>query len=247
VLKPLKRHAALLFLASLSAFGPVSTAVAQEVKTVLELFTSQGCSSCPPADKLAADFAKDDSRLVISLPVNYWDYLGWKDTLAHSAFNKRQKTYALMRGDRQVYTPQVVINGMVHAVGSDKDTIEAGAVAAGALPLVASIEKEGGNFVVVLPAASVAVNATVVVMPVVHRSEVEIGRGENRGKFITYVNVVRGIYNIGQWKGDALRLPVPASALGGEAGDAESFVVLVQNIGDRGKGSILAAAKAPGF
>jgi hypothetical protein len=247
VFKRLKHHAALIFVASLPAFGLMGSAAAQDVKTVLELFTSQGCSSCPPADKLAADFAKDDSRLVISLPVDYWDYLGWKDTLAHSAFSKRQKKYALMRGDRQVYTPQIVVNGMFHAVGSQKDMVEAGAVAAGSLPLNASIEKEAGGFVVVLPASSAKLEATVMVMPIVRRSEVEIGRGENRGEAVTYINVVRGIYDIGQWNGEALRLPVPAKTLGGEAGDAESFVVLVQSKSAQGPGAILAAARAPGF
>src|SRR5437660_1798967 len=95
-----------------------------EPRAVVELFTSQGCSSCPPADQIIGELAKDPSVIALSLPIDYWDYLGWKDTLADKRFTARQKAYSHMRGDREVYTPQVVINGKVHAVGSDRDGIE---------------------------------------------------------------------------------------------------------------------------
>ena len=84
-----------------------------EPRAVIELFTSQGCSSCPAADKLAGELARDPSLVVMSLPIDYWDYLGWKDTLAIPGHTKRQKAYSKARGDREVYTPQVVINGVV--------------------------------------------------------------------------------------------------------------------------------------
>ena len=92
-------------------------------RAVVELFTSQGCSSCPPADKLIGELAKDPSVIALSLPIDYWDYLGWKDTLADKRFTARQKAYSHMRGDREVYTPQVVVNGSTQ-VGSDRDSIE---------------------------------------------------------------------------------------------------------------------------
>src|SRR6476469_6544365 len=95
-----------------------------EPRAVIELFTSQGCSSCPAADKLMAEYAQDPSVIALSLAVDYWDYLGWKDTLALSGHSNRQRAYAKVRGDRQVYTPQVVIDGAVHALGSDKAAIE---------------------------------------------------------------------------------------------------------------------------
>src|SRR3954471_14057381 len=95
-----------------------------EPRAVIELFTSQGCSSCPAADKLIAEYSRDPSVIALSLAVDYWDYLGWKDTLALSGHSNRQRAYAKVRGDRQVYTPQVVIDGAVHALGSDKAAIE---------------------------------------------------------------------------------------------------------------------------
>jgi hypothetical protein len=104
--------------------APFSDAGA-EPRAVVELFTSQGCSSCPPADKLLSQFVSDPSLIPISLPIDYWDYLGWKDTLADPRNSARQRAYSHVRGDREVYTPQVVVNGSVHALGSDKDAIEA--------------------------------------------------------------------------------------------------------------------------
>src|ERR1700749_4996537 len=93
-------------------------------RAVVELFTSQGCSSCPPADKIIGELAKDPSVVALSMPIDYWDYLGWKDTLADSRFSARQRAYSRMRGDREVYTPQVVVNGEAHVIGSDRAGIE---------------------------------------------------------------------------------------------------------------------------
>src|SRR3984885_11898933 len=95
-----------------------------EPRAVVELFTSQGCSSCPAADKVLGELAKDPNVIAISLPIDYWDYLGWKDTLADSRFTARQKAYSRARGDRDVYTPQVVVNGSAHVIGSDRTGIE---------------------------------------------------------------------------------------------------------------------------
>src|SRR5580698_10428346 len=99
-------------------------ATASEPRALIELFTSQGCSSCPPADKLLGELAADPSLVVVSLPIDYWDYLGWKDTLASPGHAARQRAYARMRGDREVYTPQIVVNGATHVLGSDKAAIE---------------------------------------------------------------------------------------------------------------------------
>src|SRR5438477_12436782 len=93
-------------------------------RAVVELFTSQGCSSCPPADKIIGELAKDPSVIALSMPIDYWDYLGWKDTLADARFSARQKAYSHMRGDRDVYTPQAIINGSMHVIGSDRACIE---------------------------------------------------------------------------------------------------------------------------
>ncbi len=104
----------------------IATCVAAraEPRALLELFTSQGCSSCPAADKLLGDLSADPSLVTLSIPIDYWDYLGWKDTLADPAHSARQRAYARVRGDRQVYTPQIVVNGATHALGSDHAAIE---------------------------------------------------------------------------------------------------------------------------
>src|SRR5512135_1957872 len=93
-------------------------------RAVVELFTSQGCSSCPPADKIIGELSNDPSIIAMSMPIDYWDYLGWKDTLADARFSARQRAYSRMRGDREVYTPQVVVNGSAHVIGSDRAGIE---------------------------------------------------------------------------------------------------------------------------
>ena len=99
------------------------TGKAQKMKAVIELFTSQGCSSCPPADKLLESYIKRKDVIALTMPVDYWDYLGWKDTLASPHYSARQRSYARSRGDRNVYTPQIVINGTTHAIGSDRQAI----------------------------------------------------------------------------------------------------------------------------
>src|SRR6476646_3959238 len=110
---------------ALAALAVLANRSAQaEPRAVIELFTSQGCSSCPPADKLAGEYARDPSVIMMSLAVDYWDYLGWKDTLALAGHTTRQRAYARVRGDRQVYTPQAGIDGATHALGSDKAAIE---------------------------------------------------------------------------------------------------------------------------
>ena len=99
-------------------------AAGAEPRAVIELFTSQGCSSCPAADKLIGEMSKDPNVIALSLAVDYWDYLGWKDTNAISGHSNRQRAYAKVRGDREVYTPQVVVNGAIHVLGSDKAAID---------------------------------------------------------------------------------------------------------------------------
>src|SRR5215471_2183178 len=98
----------------------VHSSAQAEPRGVVELFTSQGCSSCPAADKLLGELANDPSLVAMSLPVDYWDYLGWRETLALAGHSKRERAYAHVRGDGQVYTPQVVVNGNLHVLGSDK-------------------------------------------------------------------------------------------------------------------------------
>src|SRR5947208_10952741 len=120
----MKRRRVALSVAVIASTMVASAVAHAEPRAVIELFTSQGCSSCPPADKLAGELAHDPSLIVMSLPIDYWDYLGWKDTLALPGHGNRQRAYSKVRGDREVYTPQVVVNGVVHTLGSNKAAIE---------------------------------------------------------------------------------------------------------------------------
>src|SRR5580704_13512502 len=176
--------------------APLSSAGA-DPRAVIELFTSQGCSSCPPADKLLSQFVADPSLIPISLPIDYWDYLGWKDTLADPRNSARQRAYSRVRGDREVYTPQVVVNGSVHALGSDKEAIEA-AIASShkngmTLSLPVTMTIVDGRLMVSVPGGGGEPHslAEVWICGLIKAATVAIGRGENRGKTITYHNVAQ--------------------------------------------------------
>src|ERR1700688_897685 len=185
-------------------------------RAVVELFTSQGCSSCPPADKVIGELAKDPSVIALSLPIDYWDYLGWKDTLADSRFSARQKAYSQMRGDRDVYTPQVVVNGEVHVVGSDRAGIE-GAIddtkkrdAVMSVPVSMTISGKQLNVSVAAAHAGAAVSHGEVWICAISKAvPISIGRGENRGRELTYYNVVRNVLKVGDWNGTPGSWTVP--------------------------------------
>lgn len=199
-------------------FGLGQGTAAQDARPtdVIELFTSQGCSSCPTADALLQQYAQRRDVVALSLPVDYWDYLGWKDTLASPRFTGRQRGYAEKRGDGNVYTPQVVVNGMAHAVGSNKDEIDR-ALARTAVKLqharVAVSARSDGKTIAIetLPSASQqggGVGGTIWVATVQPSVDVEIQRGENRGKKVTYTNVVRDLTAVGSWSGQPVRIEV---------------------------------------
>src|SRR6187399_2439293 len=167
-----------------SSVAPHASAQA-EPRAVIELFTSQGCSSCPAADKLLGELAADPSLVPISMPIDYWDYLGWKDTLASPRNTARQRGYARGRGDRQIYTPQMVVNGRVHALGSDKAAIERAIVTsrdgpAMSVPVEVVITTDTLN-VNIAAQAGTAPAGEIWLCAVSRRVPVEITRGENRG------------------------------------------------------------------
>lgn len=227
-----------LALATAALAGPAAAGP----KAVVELFTSQGCSSCPPADKVLAQLARNPDVIALSYPVDYWDYLGWKDTLAHAAFTARQRDYALARGDRQVYTPQAVVNGSTALVGSDHAEIDR-SMARGPRPgIEVSTRVEGGTLAIEVGTGRPEA-ADVWLVPVIRAKEVAIGRGENRGRSVTYVNVVRAQTRIGAWTGAAARFEVPLDQT--RAGGADSYVVLLQAAKHGRPGPILGAAKGP--
>jgi len=201
-------------------------------KAVVELFTSQGCSSCPPADKLLGDLAKDPSVIALSMPIDYWDYLGWKDTLADSRFSARQRAYSRMRGDREVYTPQAVVNGEVHVIGSDREAIETAIESTGQGPGVMSVPVrmavDGRQLTVSVAAADEHTprkRGEVWLCSISHAVPISVGRGENQGRELTYYNVVRNLTKIGDWNGSSGSWTVPLDNIAREGIDAAAVYV----------------------
>jgi len=209
--------------------GPVYAADAKP-RAVIELFTSQGCSSCPPADKLLGQLAADPSLVALSLPIDYWDYLGWKDTLADPRNSARQRAYSHARGDREVYTPQVVVNGSLHALGSDPDAIESAIAQSrkggATLSLPVSIAVANGQIRIVLPDGGEARTvADVWICGLARAVTVAIGRGENRGKVITYHNVARRWVKLGTWSGKGEIWNMPLRELDGDGVDEAAVMI----------------------
>jgi hypothetical protein len=205
-------------------------------KSVIELFTSQGCSSCPPADALLGKLAKEPNLIPLTLSVDYWDYLGWKDTLALHEHTKRQRHYAKVRGDMNVYTPQAIVNGVKYAVGSDareiNNALRNHPTNEPEVPL--AVKRDGENISVeVGPGQG---KATVWMLAVTSRVEVQIRKGENKGASVTYANVVRAWRNLGAWAGTPLKTSIPVSDLTKSGADA--VVVLVQNGAENAPGVI---------
>jgi hypothetical protein len=239
-----------LSLAALGMAALMQPALAEQPRAVVELFTSQGCSSCPPADALLVEFARQPDIVALSFPVNYWDYLGWKDTLAHAAFTSRQKAYAHGRSDRQVFTPQVIVNGKKSCVGSDRAQIEKAiqvtSKGRSTLPVDVALQEQDGTVAVTVNETpdTTEREAQVWVMPVLKTHTVPIGRGENRGKTITYANVVRGLTRIGDWHGGSARFEVPLETAR-QGGDG--YVVLLQTSQEDRPSIILGAAKSAGL
>ncbi len=229
----------------LCASAAVSLPASAEPRAVLELFTSQGCSSCPAADKLVGELAADPTLIAMSLAIDYWDYLGWKDTLALAGHSRRQRAYAKSRNDRQVYTPQMVVNGTAHVLGSDKAAIES---------VIAQTRKDGetlalpvhlavtdGKLNVDVPQGAEE-HGEVWLCPITRSISVAIARGENRGSTITYHNVVRRWLKLGEWTGKGQSWKVPLSDLIPKDKDIDTAAVVVQRGVATSPGLMLGAA-----
>jgi hypothetical protein len=235
-------------LAALTAAEPLraeSSAKPSEGNSVLELFTSQGCSSCPPADALLAELAEKPGIVALSYSVDYWNYLGWHDTLSSPANSDRQREYAKARGDGRVYTPQVVVDGLLHVNGSDETAIdqamqEAARRLAG-VRVPVSMHGEGDTLVINVGAApddSHTRNATIWLAIAKEKETVSITRGENSGRTLSYHNPVRELSPVGMWKGESMTLRLPLKDLKTMGGDCLMALVQVEN-----SGPILGAAE----
>lgn len=215
-----------------------SAAARAEEPVVVELFTSQGCSSCPPADALLARLAERSDVIPLALHVDYWDYIGWADSFASPEYTRRQKNYARAHGVRTVYTPQMVIDGRTAVVGHrPMEVVEEIMEAKNAPETVRlDVSRQDDEIVVRVTALGpIGGEALLQLVRYKPRETVAIGRGENAGKTITYHNIVTGWETMATWNGrDALAV---RHAAPGE----DQAVVLVQ---EAGYGPIVAAARA---
>lgn len=228
-------------IAAWAAAVPVQASA--QTRAMIELFTSQGCSSCPAADNLLGELKNDSSLVTLSLPIDYWDYLGWKDTLANPLHTARQKAYSQMRRDRDVYTPQVVVNGVAQVLGSDRAAIVR-AIAespSGVVSVPIALSVADGHVT-----ASVSSNkgeqrtGMVWLCPISGSVEVAIGRGENQGRTVTYTNVVRRWVDLGTWGGEDRTWTVPLTEI--KASDADTVAVIIQSGSVDKPGKVLGAA-----
>ncbi|MEL6682154.1 MAG: DUF1223 domain-containing protein [Pseudomonadota bacterium] len=225
------------FFAALAFFGLLQTsqAFAQNGPVVVELYTSQGCSSCPPADAMLHDLAKRDDVIALALHVDYWDYIGWKDVFAQPEFTARQNAYARAANSATVYTPQMVIGGVDHVVGSRPmeviETLQAHSIKGNSVDV--TLARKGDQ---------VQINAEpggpggYVVQLVRFRPEesVAIRRGENAGRNLSYANIVTSWNIVGQWDGQT-----PLMLVEDAAGDDPIAVIIQQG----GNGPIVGAAQ----
>lgn len=233
--------------------APRAEAAQAEPLVVVELFTSQGCASCPPADVYLSDIAQRKGVLALSQHVDYWNYMGWKDPFSSAMASKRQKAYANSLGARYVYTPQIVVDGKAQDVGSNREAVEGMLVEARRvidkkLPL--RVYPGPINEVkLVLPAAPApakgepdhsprAATIWLVAYDGSHISNVE--RGENRGKTLTNSNVVRAMRPVGEWEGKAQTLMLN---LADEIAAGYSNAAVLLQVGK--VGPIIAAARLP--
>lgn len=232
----------LAFLAPIAAIAATSSLADESIgqgqptvapRAVVELYTSQGCSSCPPADALLKKLSTDPSIIALSFPVDYWNYLGWKDTFGSPRNSDRQRNYARARGDGAIYTPQAIINGEVHVNGASEAEIEnaikttSEKVGPQHIPIRFWQERNTLNFALGGEEPGHGPREATIWLGVVQSSgTVDVKDGENQGKQLTYTNIVRELTPIGIWKGQPLEIQLPRAAL--MQAEVQKIVVLLQ-------------------
>lgn len=238
----LRRTAQTLVAAVVVSLASPSSVDADQIKprAVAELFTSQGCSSCPPADKLWNELATRDDVLALTLPVHYWDYLGWKDTLARAEHTVRQRGYSRALNTRGIYTPQGIVNGAIDVVGSRKAQVLSAVSRAQGLGQSASVDIAlDGNTVVVSTNAltDASRDATVWLITYLPGEDVQIGRGENAGRSVRYANIVRELRPLGKIGTGSETFNIKRSSMA----PGLKCAVIVQSVNDGVPGVIHAA------
>jgi hypothetical protein len=232
--------------AALLAFG-FSHAFAADVERplgVVELFTSQGCSSCPPADALLAELARSGEIVALGYHVDYWDYLGWKDSLGRPENTQRQNDYGKSFGIRSVYTPQAVINGRRHVNGAKREAVMSALASlrdtGGGLSVEIDITRSGESIMIDAAGSPDGRGSAHLVLVYFDPTRpILIERGENKGQTISYANPVTGVQTVGMWHGKPVRFEFPQSEVAKKGGCA----VLLQSVSTDGlPGPILGAA-----
>jgi hypothetical protein len=220
-----------------ASFYPADGTAAQPTPVVVELFTSQGCSSCPPADRLLGELAGRDDVLPLGFHVTYWDRLGWPDTFGLEDSTRRQELYADWLGLRRVYTPQMVIGGRIDVVGSARGRVlEAIDLLKAHAPSGPSLTVAGDRLA--LGKGDRVDAAAIWLVAFDDHHDVVVERGENRGRTLRYHRVIRGLSRLDDWHGRAIQIDLPLAALG--AAGRDGAAVLVQRLRD---GAILAATR----
>ncbi len=230
----LTRRSLLALAAGAIAAGAAGRVKADTVRpAIVELFTSQGCSSCPPADAFMAEVRAMKDVVALTYNVDYWDYRGWRDTLAAPENSKRQYKYAKARGDMDVYTPQMIIDGARHVVGSQKTAVISAIRSSFDNPppmwIPVSISANDAEFQITVaeaPPETPAPTASLWFVSVAPQMPVEIEKGENAGQKIVYSNVVRKLVPVGMWHGERATLALAKDSVMTE--DSTCCVALLQ-------------------
>ncbi|MFV0333425.1 MAG: DUF1223 domain-containing protein [Tropicimonas sp.] len=210
----------------MSGLAPGAQAEAPAAPVVVELFTSQGCSSCPPADELLNQLAERSDILPLALHVDYWDYIGWADSFARPEHTKRQKAYAHVAGSRTIYTPQMVVGGQEQIIGARPMEVAEAVMRhlrTGTTVLL-SLEQRDGELRLTAPALAEAGRYSVQLVRFMPEETVVIERGENAGRTMTYSNIVTDWQMLDEWTGVApLDMALPAG------GEGRAAVIVQQN------------------
>jgi hypothetical protein len=225
-----------------AAFGTAVAGDAMRSQPVLvELYTSQGCSDCPPADEILADLARRSDVVALSFPITYWDMLGWKDTLATQSNTDRQKAYAEALGRSGTYTPQIIVGGMEDVVGNKRHRVLSAVTRHYALrreaePISFDVNYSAENLTIDISGAaprSIADGsaATIWVMRVLGQASVAVEQGENKNRMLAYTNIVRDIREAGSWTGGDKTLTLPLTL---EPSNHDAIAVVMQS-GDFGQ------------
>ncbi|WP_233720167.1 DUF1223 domain-containing protein [Jiella avicenniae] len=234
---------------------PVRVLCAERIKSqithVLELFTSQGCSSCPPADRLLAKFAEQPHVLALSYHVDYWDYIGWRDTFGSGHNSERQRAYAKAFANKMIYTPQLVINGLHDIVGSHGGKIERlmkkSRLPAAASPVEVTIRRIGDSIHITAGGVEVVPGQRKPMLVLVNfadTAEVKVDRGENAGETLVTTHPVRGWQLMGMVGKDGMQVDMPVSSVLPDGEETYGCAVLLQAVRPDGSpGAILAATQ----